>query len=69
MNLPDALLNAKKYIREPAYSAKDRMWAYEKFANGRWGKYYFITEEMAWESFYKDFRAIKESLLGKEKER
>jgi hypothetical protein len=45
------------------------MWAYEKVVNGRWGKYYFITEEMAWESFYKDFRAIKESLLGKEKER
>lgn len=63
MNLPDALLNAKKYIREPKYSGQDKMWAYETYKNGRWGKYYFMTEEAAWTAFYTQFRAIKESLL------
>ena len=63
MSLPDALLNAKKYIREPKYSGQDKMWAYEIYKNGRWGKYYFMTEELAWKSFYAQFRAIKESLL------
>ena len=64
MILPDALLNAKKYIHEPKYSQKDRMWYYEKYVKGRWTAYYFITEEACWEEFYKQFRAIKESLMA-----
>lgn len=63
MILPDALLNAKKYIREPKYSAKDRMWYYEKQTKDRWTAYYFITEEACWEAFYEQFRAIKEKLM------
>lgn len=63
MILPDALLNAKKYTHEPKYSQKDRMWYYEKYEKGRWTAYYFITEEACWEAFYKQFRAIKESLM------
>lgn len=64
MDLPTALLNAKKYIHEPKYHAKERMWGYEKYANGRWTAYYFLTEEACWEAFYKQFRAIKESLMA-----
>lgn len=63
MNLPDALLNAKKYINEPRYNNRDKMWVYERYANGRWNMYYFATEEAAWTEFYKQFRAIKESLM------
>lgn len=65
MNLPDALLNAKKYIREPKYYPKEKMWGYEKYAPGYgWTEYFCITEEACWEAFYKQFRAIKESLMN-----
>jgi hypothetical protein len=68
MNLPDALLNAKKYIHEPKYHEKERAWGYERRVNGQWVTYFTITEEACWEEFYKQFRAIKESLMaGNEK--
>lgn len=68
MNLPDALLNAKKYIHEPKYHDKERMWGYERRNHGQWVTYFTITEEACWEAFYKQFRAIKENLLhGKER--
>jgi hypothetical protein len=68
MNLPDALLNAKKYIREPEYYPKQKMWGYKKYNPGYgWVEYFSLTEEAAWDAFYKQFRAIKESLMGKEK--
>lgn len=68
MNLPDALLNAKKYIHEPKYHDKERMWGYERRDHGQWVTYFTITEEACWEAFYKQFRAIKESLMvGNEK--
>lgn len=63
MNLPDALLNAKKYIHEPKYHEKERMWGYDRRVNGQWVTYFTITEEACWEAFYKQFRAIKESLM------
>lgn len=65
MILADALLNAKKYIQEPEYCAKERMWGFKRRVNYRWTTYFFITEEACWEAFYKQFRAIKESLLAK----
>jgi len=63
MILPDALLNAKKYIHEPKYHNKERMWGYERRVNGQWVTYFTFTEEACWEAFYKQFRAIKESLM------
>lgn len=64
MNLPDALLNAKKYIREPKFHEKEKMWGFDICKKDRWDTYYFLTEEMAWTEFYNQFRAIKESLMG-----
>jgi hypothetical protein len=64
MNLPDALLNAKKYIHEPKYHEKERAWGYERRVNGQWVTYFTITEEACWEAFYKQFRTIKESLMN-----
>ena len=64
MTLSDALLNAKKYIHEPKYHAKELMWGYERYVKGRWITYFTITEEACWEEFYKHFRAIKESLMA-----
>ena len=64
MTLSDALLNAKKYIQEPEYHAKKRMWGYHM----KWGQWdntiFFTTEEACWEDFYKNFRMIKESLMS-----
>ena len=66
MTLPEALLNAKKYIREPKYHEKERMWGYERRVNGQWTTYFTITEEACWEEFYKYFRVIKESLMAEQ---
>ena len=64
MILPDALLNAKKYIHEPKYHDKERAWGYERRDHGQWVTYFTITEEACWEEFYTQFRAIKESLMN-----
>ena len=64
MILPDALLNTKKYIREPKYNATEHMWGYERVVKGQWTTYFTFTEEACWEEFYKQFRAIKESLMA-----
>ena len=66
MTLSDALLNAKKYIHEPKYCTKERMWGYERRVNGQWTTYFTFTEEACWEEFYKHFRAIKESLMAEQ---
>ena len=66
MTLSDALLNAKKYIHEPKYHEKERMWGYERRVNGQWTTHFTFTEEACWEEFYKHFRAIKESLMAEQ---
>lgn len=69
MILADALLNAKKYIKEPKWSSKEKMWAYSVYKNNRWTEYFFLVEDDAWTAFYADFRRIKQILLANQKVR
>lgn len=69
MLLAQALLNTKKYIKEPIFQQKEKMWAYRVYKNGRWEEYFFLTEEACWEAFYVDFRRIKDTLLNNQRVR
>ncbi len=69
MILADALLNAKKYIKEPKYQPKEKMWAYNVYKNGRWTEYFCLSEEACWKAYYVEFGRIKELLLADEKVR
>ena len=64
MKLYDALLNAKKYIREPKYFPHEKLWAVERHTNKGWQAYYFYSEESAWMEYYNQFRQIKQELLN-----
>jgi len=69
MTLADALLNAKKYIKEPQFHTKENMWGFDVCKKGRWDTYFFLTEKMCWMEFYNQFRQIKELLLADQEQK
>lgn len=69
MILADALLNAKKYIKEPKFHIKENMWGFDVCKKGRYDTYFFLTEEDCWVEFYNQFRQIKELLLANQEQK